>query len=290
MSKTIISKKVMGGGGGKAHKKAMAMTRLMTEKLPEELAVKNYQDLVQDFFPNIKMGGQFDKSVYYHNITVKMEREETEHDVVNKMPKNTPKSLVNIINWIKQKYKVPKSCDVVVSMAYAMRMSATELKPPDRLTAKRMLINYHNNEVYRMSSAVALVNDDITNNGMTEMDRYLLSDTIMQMGPSRLCKYNINTNKGKWIYIQNQDGSKRTTLKPKNYARLTLVLDVHVSEEYCRLLRRDIDDLNMNIKINQILKTVIDEMVKDFNATKLEIEGSVKAKSAKEVEKLLKDL
>ena len=43
MSKTIISKKVMGGGGSKAHKKAMAMTRLLTEKLPEELAVKKKQ-------------------------------------------------------------------------------------------------------------------------------------------------------------------------------------------------------------------------------------------------------
>jgi len=161
-----------------------------------------------------------------------------------------------------------------------------------------MLINYNNNEMYRLKSAVSSV-DEITNqqtqeiqinNGIQTMDQYLESNTIMEMGPSKLCQYDINTNQGKWIYIKNPDGSSRKTLKPNSYARLTIIIDVHISEEYSRLLIRDVKRLNMGLKVNQILKTVIEEMIRDFDEVKMELQSKVKPKNTKEINDLINKL
>jgi len=279
-------------------KKARSMGQAKVTTIPSDFAVKNYHELIKDYFPNIKFSGTNDKSIHYQTVNVVMERIETENDTINKIPKDIPGSLTKLINMVRGKYRIPNSCGIIATMAYAARLSNTELKPPDRLTAKRMLINYNNNEMYRLKSAVSSV-DEITNqqtqeiqinNGIQTMDQYLESNTIMEMGPSKLCQYDINTNQGKWIYIKNPDGSSRKTLKPNSYARLTIIIDVHISEEYSRLLIRDVKRLNMGLKVNQILKTVIEEMIRDFDEVKMELQSKVKPKNTKEINDLINKL
>ncbi len=226
--------------------------------LPNSFAQKNYLELIKEYFKDVDN----EKSSFHQKI-IKIIPESIGEQF--KYPKDTKNSIKKLLNWTRNEFKIPASTTAEITLIYNMRCASTIIKSPDYSIAGRFIINYHDNEMYRMKSPIMVAKNDITNFGVNNFDQYLKKDTVVIMGPGQLCYYNIKTNPGIWIHLKNPDGSSRKILKPRNYARLTAIVDIIINKEYARVLINSCKELGKD-RISMITTKIINNMTVKYRA------------------------
>ena len=247
---------------------------LRISDLEENFAKNSYSGIIGAYFNGVKT----DKQMSYQKSLSVVPVQVGERF---KYPENTKKPIKKLLNWLRDKYKIPDSVVTNINLIYNMRCAPTIITPPDYNVAGRFILNYHDSDMYHMESPEMISKNDITNFGISEYDQYLKKDTIAIMGPGQLCHYNIRTNGGIWIYISSDSGIKRKTLKPRNYARLTVVVDMIVNRKYAEILIDNSKKLG-NDRISKITRQVILNMTSKYRE---EIE-----RESLKIKKMLSDL
>lgn len=233
-------------------------------EISSKFAKKNYKDLISDFFSDKKSKGDKDRSSYREVMRV----EPVVIDNQLMISKSIKKSVVDLIKHIQTKFKVPPDClcDVIVDLA--MRCAKTSYPSPNPRTVMRVIVNYNNNDLYKMDSTVPVGKDSTINFGMSTRAIYMKMDNMTGLGPCSLCSYEITVNGNPRFKIPTEGGDERTTIKPRNYARMTVVLDFYISKMFARDLEKHLSSFgggkNPNSKYMKVVRQVLTTMIREY--------------------------
>ena len=250
----------------KAVRRKVVSKRTKSNNIPIEpkFAEKNFEALLQDFFPHKKPKNDRDRSVYKHELLVKPV---IIADSIS-YPKTIKNSIYNLITYTKNKFKLPKDCECNINLIYAMRCATSQFGPPDARTVMRLILNYNNNDLYQMETAIPISEKSNANLGLAERKLYMLANTLTGLGPAQLCSYNTIIHGNPKFKIPTVDGNERMTIKPRNYNRLTVVMDFYISKEFARDLDKHLkslgDENGPNRKYIMIVKDVLTKMIQQY--------------------------
>lgn len=223
----------------------------------EEFARSDYLNLVRDLFPKVNPK-EDKKSVYYRKIEVSPIKDERGYKVSTEVPK----SVSDLMTRVKNRFNIPKSCEVIFNFCYAMRLSSSKVEPPSERTAARFVINYNNHDMAHYTRADGNLRK-LIDVGEISQGMFMKKDSLSLLGPCDMCYFNISTKPGSRIYLVNQEGKKRTTIKPTSYARLTVFMDVQINLEYARQMIKDTEKMKSG-KIATLTKKVVLNMVSEL--------------------------
>nr|QBK89537.1 MAG: hypothetical protein LCPAC001_00470 [Pithovirus LCPAC001] len=268
MKKAVVSKK-------------QKQTKIKTNniKINQKFAKKNYRDLISDLFSDKKSKGDRDRSSY--RKTFRIEPIKNENQLM--IPRGVKKSVVDVVKYTQSKFKMPLDCicDVIVDLS--MRCARTNYPPPNPRTVMRVIMNYNNNDLYKLTSTLPVGKDPTINLGMNTRDVYMRIDEMTGLGPYGLCSYNIMVNGNPRFKIPTDNGEERNTIKPRNYARITVILDFYISKMFAKDLEKHLSSFNENSnndsKYMKIIKTVLMKMIEEYIKPELDLEREIIEKS-----------
>ena len=233
-------------------------------KIDPKFALKNYHALLHDFFHSVTSKGDRDRNFYTKNILVNP----IIIDDQISYPKTIKTSIYNLIIYTRDKFKIPPDSVCEINLIYAMRCAKTEFKAPNPRTAARMIINYNNKDVYQMESSVSMQPGTNTNLGLEKRTLYMDIDTLTNMGPAPLCMYNTTVHGNPKFKIPTDSGKERITIKPRQYKRLTVVMDFYISKEFANEIQNHLntlgDEKGPNRKSIIIVKDTLRSMIHEF--------------------------
>lgn len=250
--------------GKKSSQQGLRQGLRIHKSLPvkEEFARSDYLNLVRDLFPKVDPAKD-KKSVYYRKIEVSPIKDERGY----KVSTSVPKSVSDLMTRIKNRFNIPKSCEVIFNFCYVMRLSKSIVKPPSTRTAARFIINYNNHDMVHYTRADdskrSNLGRELIDVGEISQGMFMKKDTLALLGPCDMCYFNINTKPGSRIYIVDQQGKNRTTIKPTSYARLTVLMDIQINLEYARQMIEDTEKMKSG-KIATLTKKVVENMVSEL--------------------------
>lgn len=249
----------------KSIRRKVAKKQVKSNNLPIEpkFAHQNYNEIIKDYFSTVKSKGDYDRSFYSQDILIKPVIID-ENNI--SYPKTIKKSVYDLITYTKKRFRLPEDCVCQIHFSYAMRCAKTEYKPPDEKTVMRLILNYNNNDLYKMSSSVSIPPGTDINLGLSERSVYMKSNTLTALGPAPLCLYHIIVNGPPRFKIPTENGGERTTIKPHTYKRLTAIIDFYISKQFARDIDEHLksfgDQNGPNQKYINIVKRTLLQMIR----------------------------
>ena len=205
-----------------------------------------------------------------------------------KCPKDVPRLYEYIIKYCKQKFKVPPESRIKIFIGKYMRHAKTEIDSPTEDTVNRIIFNLNDSDVYRLEPG-PMLGSDITNKLLGKdksneiLDKFMAplesknifmdKNECFPVGPVNQSNYYIKLNPGKEIRIPPKiqgnvpikGNNALIKLKPRNYSRITIIVDIMVSTEMVS------DIMENTIKTMEQNKGKIDSIRRDIEEKNIDM-------------------
>jgi hypothetical protein len=160
-----------------------------------------------------------------------------------------PGPIFDVLDVIKQNFRIPPDSKVDIIIDLANRCAVTEYPAPKSNTAMRVLLNYNCKDQYHI---------------LGNRKKYLTENQCLGLGPAPLCPQTIKVFGRPMYKIDLPNGKRRTTIKPRNYKRMTIIFDFYVSDQFCSLLEKEIKDIDERHPIGKITKQAWTQIIRDY--------------------------
>ena len=152
--------------------------------------------------------------------------------VIKKYKENDelPEIIRKIIERVSMDIKAPKKIQPQVIVGIFSRKSRTIIEAPPDSTVLRILFNYGFDDTYILSSEYYETRDNkkiVLNSGLDDRRLFIEKNKYVILGPAKTSKYTLRLEADPKILIpaDNGIGAPKSSLRPRDYERITLVLD-----------------------------------------------------------------
>jgi hypothetical protein len=207
--------------------------------------VDMYVEHLYDLFDatNVVPEGRNDKRSFETNYEFEL----------NQPNPNGPAIIHDVVNYIREKFDIPDDCSVTVHAGMYMRTSVMSLDKPDVDVLSRVLLNIGQNELYKLQVRKLKESKNKKKSKIIIQDSrdvYLASNSMLHMGASHVCDYGLYVGKNPKFEIPGMvdqikllrgAANTRTSIRPLNYKRISIVIDFHGSAELAAQLHNVAD-------------------------------------------------
>ncbi len=209
-----------------------------------------------------------------------------------KCPDDVPRLYSYIVKYCRNKFKIPPESRIKIFIGKYMRLANTDIEPPSEDTVNRILFNLNDRDIYRLEPGPMLGSEllaklggnnkssEILNKFMEPLESkniYMDKNECFPMGPVNQSNYYIKLNPGREIRIPPKitgnvpikGNNKGFSIKPRNYSRITIIVDIMVSTEMVS------DIMTNTIKTMEENKDKIDSIRKDIEDNNVDMDSFI---------------
>ena len=190
-------------------KKSVTASKGRSIQIDGLFAAKNEPALILEFFKGKEPNNERDRRSF--RKIIKSKPRKTEDGSI--YPKSTSKPVFEILKYVKDAYQIPPDSASDMIIDYAFRCAPSIYPKPKKSTAMRVIVNYGCKEQYEMGVG---------------RNKYLMSGEVIALGPAPLCSNEVKVSGNPRYKLDLPNGKQRTTIRPRNYKRLTISIDFYI--------------------------------------------------------------